>query len=98
MIPLARDRCVLYQISGQLRKGVFAIFRCSAFHAPELVKAHTKLDALVDKAYGRTFASDADRVAHLFSLYAQKVAPDEQGSARPNPYLRHSRRHAQEAR
>ena len=37
---------------------------------PELSKAHTKLDALVDKLYGRAFATDADRVAHLFALYA----------------------------
>jgi len=37
---------------------------------PELSKAHSKLDALVDKLYGRVFATDADRVAHLFSLYA----------------------------
>ena len=37
---------------------------------PELSKAHTKLDALVDKLYGRSFANDTDRVAHLFSLYA----------------------------
>jgi len=39
----------------------------------ELVKAHARLDALVDRAYGRTFASDADRVAHLFGLYAERV-------------------------
>jgi hypothetical protein len=38
---------------------------------PELVKAHARLDALVDKAYGRSFSSDADRVAHLFRLYAK---------------------------
>ena len=37
---------------------------------PTLRKAHSKLDTLVDKLYGRTFATDADRVAHLFSLYA----------------------------
>ena len=37
---------------------------------PELSKAHSKLDALVDKLYGRAFATDADRVAHLFALYA----------------------------
>ncbi len=37
---------------------------------PELSKAHTKLDALVDKLYGRAFATDTDRVAHLFALYA----------------------------
>ena len=40
---------------------------------PDLVKAHAKLDALVDKAYGRTFANDAERVAHLFRLYAESV-------------------------
>ena len=40
---------------------------------PDLVKAHVKLDALVDKAYGRTFANDAERVAHLFALYAEAV-------------------------
>ena len=31
------------------------------------------LDALVDKLYGRVFATDADRVAHLFALYAATV-------------------------
>ena len=40
---------------------------------PELSKAHARLDALVDKLYGRTFATDADRVAHLFALYAATV-------------------------
>lgn len=39
---------------------------------PELVKAHAKLDALVDRAYGRSFSSDSDRVAHLFRLYAER--------------------------
>ena len=39
---------------------------------PELSKAHTRLDTLVDKLYGRPFTSDADRVAHLFELYAQR--------------------------
>ena len=36
---------------------------------PELRKAHRALDAAVDKAYGRKFKDDADRVAHLFELY-----------------------------
>ena len=40
---------------------------------PELSKAHAKLDALVDKLYGRAFATGADRVAHLFVLYADRV-------------------------
>jgi len=36
---------------------------------PELVKAHQELDKAVEAAYGKSFASDADRVAHLFNLY-----------------------------
>ncbi|MGN0833869.1 MAG: DNA methyltransferase [Kiritimatiellia bacterium] len=42
---------------------------------PELVKAHAHLDALVDKAYGlKPSATDSDRVALLFKLYAEKTA------------------------
>lgn len=40
---------------------------------PDLLKAHQHLDALVDKAYGKKFANDAERVAHLFDLYATAV-------------------------
>ena len=41
---------------------------------PDLVKAHAHLDALVDKAYGLSpSATDTERVAHLFKLYAKKV-------------------------
>ena len=37
---------------------------------PALVKAHQKLDAAVDAAYGRkSFKNDAERVAFLFELY-----------------------------
>ena len=37
---------------------------------PALLKAHQKLDAAVDAAYGRrNFKSDAERVAFLFELY-----------------------------
>jgi hypothetical protein len=37
---------------------------------PALLKAHQKLDATVDAAYGRkSFKSDAERVAFLFELY-----------------------------
>jgi hypothetical protein len=39
---------------------------------PELVKAHQKLDKAVEKAYGRTFDDDSQRVAYLFELYQQK--------------------------
>jgi hypothetical protein len=39
---------------------------------PALVKAHQRLDAAVDAAYGRrTFKSDAERVAYLFGLYQE---------------------------
>lgn len=35
-----------------------------------LLKAHQKLDAAVDAAYGRkSFKTDAERVAFLFELY-----------------------------
>jgi hypothetical protein len=37
---------------------------------PDLVKAHHTLDHAVDAAYGKTnFASEAERVAYLFTLY-----------------------------
>jgi hypothetical protein len=36
------------------------------------VKAHQKLEAAVDGAYGKkTFKNDAERVAFLFTLYQQ---------------------------
>ena len=37
---------------------------------PALLRAHQKLDAAVDKSYGKTgFKSDAERVAFLFARY-----------------------------
>jgi len=39
---------------------------------PELLKMHQKLDKAVEKAYGKEFDNDTDRVAHLFYLY-QKI-------------------------
>ena len=42
---------------------------------PNLVKAHAALDVLVDKAYGlKPTCTDAERVAHLFKLYADRIA------------------------
>ncbi|NLY40882.1 MAG: hypothetical protein GX055_04585 [Desulfovibrionales bacterium] len=46
---------------------------------PVLLKAHQKLDKAVDAAYGRSFASEADRVAFLFALYGQYVGEGENG-------------------
>ncbi|MDO5490681.1 MAG: N-6 DNA methylase [Bacteroidaceae bacterium] len=40
----------------------------------ELQQAHRKLDAAVEKAYGRKFADDADRVAFLFEKYCELVS------------------------
>lgn len=40
----------------------------------EMKSAGKGLDALVDNAYGLSpSATDAERVAHLFKLYAEKV-------------------------
>ncbi|MHB9294050.1 hypothetical protein Holit_03176 [Hollandina sp. SP2] len=36
---------------------------------PGLVKAHQSLDKAIEKAYGKEFTNDADRVSHLFYLY-----------------------------
>jgi len=36
---------------------------------PKLVKSHNALDKAVEKAYGKEFASDMERVSHLFYLY-----------------------------
>lgn len=38
---------------------------------PELVNAHNKLNAEVEKAYGKRFNTDADRVAFLFDKYSE---------------------------
>ena len=40
----------------------------------DLVKAHQDLDAEVEKAYGKRFSSDADRVAFLFGEYLRLTA------------------------
>jgi hypothetical protein len=41
---------------------------------PELAKAHSKLDRLVEKAYGKSFESDDERVAFLFERYQELTA------------------------
>jgi hypothetical protein len=41
---------------------------------PDLTRAHDKLDRLVEKAYGRSFESDAERVAFLFERYRALTA------------------------
>ena len=44
------------------------------FLFPDLMAAHTKLDAAVEAAYGVDFDGDEERiVAHLFKLYAEKT-------------------------
>ena len=43
---------------------------------PDLRKAHQTLDRAVDKLYRRTgFASERERVEHLFMLYEKMSAP-----------------------
>ncbi len=51
---------------------------------PVLVKAHQKLDAAVDAAYGKTtFKNDAERVAFLFGLYQKYTSLLPGESAKP---------------
>ena len=55
---------------------------------PVLVKAHQKLDAAVDTAYGkRTFKNDAERVAFLFELYQKYTSLLPAESAKPKRRL-----------
>jgi hypothetical protein len=52
---------------------------------PALLRAHQKLDAAVDRAYGKTgFKSDAERVAFLFQRYQAltSLLPAEKKTAR----------------
>ena len=50
---------------------------------PELRKAHTALDKAVDRLYRRTtFASERERVEHLFMLYEKMYAPLVAGKAK----------------
>lgn len=45
---------------------------------PELMAAHRKLDAAVERAYGVDFNGDEEKiVAHLFKLYAEKTADEK---------------------
>ncbi|MBP7401317.1 MAG: class I SAM-dependent DNA methyltransferase [Clostridia bacterium] len=45
---------------------------------PALVKAHSHLDAEVEKAYGKRFHSDTERVAFLFERYLELAANNTQ--------------------
>lgn len=58
---------------------------------PELLKAHQKLDAAVDKAYEadggkKRYKSDAERVAFLFTRYEQltSLLPTTQTARKTN--------------
>lgn len=47
------------------------------FLFPDLMAAHTRLDAAVEAAYGVDFGGDEERiVAHLFKLYAEKTGAE----------------------
>ena len=51
---------------------------------PDLVRAHQKLDAAVDAAYGyKGAATDAARVAFLFALYQQLTSLLPADDAKP---------------
>jgi len=57
---------------------------------PELLKAHQKLDAAVDKVYEasggkKNYKSDAERVAFLFEMYQKLISrlPTDKPKRRP---------------
>jgi hypothetical protein len=54
---------------AQFPKATFAVLYDPLTMPAVLLKAHQRLDKAVEAAYGKTFSSDADRVAHLFYLY-----------------------------
>ena len=56
---------------GQFSKSSLADLYDPRLTPQELVKAHNRLDAEVEKAYGRRFNSDAERVAFLFEKYLE---------------------------
>ena len=50
----------------------------NCFLFPDLMAAHSALDAAVEAAYGIDFKGDEDKiVAHLFKLYAEKTGRAE---------------------
>lgn len=62
---------------------------------PELRRAHRELDQAVDRLYrARSFASDRERVEHLFPLYEALIQPT---SAAPRLNRRTNRRAARAA-
>jgi hypothetical protein len=51
---------------------------------PDLRAAHARLDRAVDRLYRRQpFASDRERVEHLFALYERQCAPLLPAAPRP---------------
>lgn len=56
---------------------------------PNLRAAHTALDRAVDRLYRPAgFASDRERVEHLFGLYESMVAPLLATSKKPKPRVK----------
>lgn len=47
----------------------------------DLLKAHQELDRLVDRAYGKSFKSDEERINFLFDRWLQLTAAEEEASA-----------------
>lgn len=61
----------------------------STIMKPQLSKAHQALDVAVDRLYrGAAFASDSERVEHLFGVYERMITPLEVIAAAPKPRAR----------
>lgn len=65
----------------------------------ELRRAHRELDVAVDRLYRRTpFASDRERVEHLFTLYQRLVDPLQNEGVRQNRRVARRKRDAADTR
>ena len=64
------------EMRGQFPKSTLADLYDPLTTPLPLVQAHNRLDAEVEKAYGRRFNSDADRVAFLFEKYKEYEIED----------------------
>lgn len=77
-VGIERAAQEVLDVRAQFKKASLADLYSPDSMPPELVRAHSRLDRLVDAAYRRgAFASEAERVIYLFGLYGQLVAPTD---------------------
>lgn len=63
----------ILEIRSQYEESTLADLYDPLVMPSDLLKAHRELDSAVDKAYGKRFNSDEDRVAFLFKKYQEEI-------------------------